>query len=283
VFLDEHHLTERKNVYETAPLQYTCVVNWRMASEETSSTNDSRSISSWQIGFLFSFLAIFAPAYAIIYWSVGHTTFVHLYGMLLWFWCDISSGEWWLVSGPFAFGQTMLFTLLRPLFAVQMVRFYRNKSSKRLTFLIGLITELQPIIVNFQTVLWLTESNLILRLPIPITFLVAITMMRLIQPQHKPELWLEKDEEKNQSWRYSEKNLKLTKIDIIYKILETALVSEIVLYIYGGFTIAYWFPAPLVIFYWFVLPWSILITGVLFLIIRHIRNRKALWALYGPD
>ena len=147
--------------------------------------------------------------------------------------------------------------------------------------MIGLITELQPIIVNFQTVLWLTESNLILKLPIPITFLVAIIVMQLYPPQKKPDVWLEKEEEKNQSWWSSNKNLQPSKIDIIYKILETALVSEITLLILGGFFVSNLHPITLRILYWVVIPWSFLTTLVLFLIVRHVRRRFAIWSLYG--
>jgi len=191
------------------------------------------------------------------------------------------TGVWEFSSGFFAIGQSLLFTLLRPVFAIQMLRFYRNRSSKRLTLVIGLITELQPIIVNFQTVLWLTESNLILRLPIPITFLVAIIVMQLYPPQKKPDVWLEKEEEKNQSWWSSNKNLQPSKIDIIYKILETALVSEIILFLFGGFFVTNFSPYALWVFYGAVIPWSILITGVLFLMVRHVRRRFAIRSLYG--
>jgi len=65
---------------------------------------------------------------------------------------------------------------------------------------------------------------------------------------------------------------KSSKLDTIYKVLETVFVSEIILCIYGAFTIAYWFPAPLVIFYWIIIPWSTLITGILFLIVRYMKR-----------
>ena len=254
-----------------------------MSVENESPSNERNSVSTWQIGFLFTGLAIFAPAYAIIYWSLGHTIFVHIYGMLWWFWCDISSGEWWLVSGPFAFGQTMLFTLLRPLFAVQMVRYYRGSSSKRLTFLVGLITELQPIVVNFQTMLWFTDSNLILRLPIPILLFIGIIVMKFVPPpQKQPELWLE-EEEKGHSKGNDDRNIQSSKLDIIYKILQTVLASEIILFILGGVFVTNMHPFPLQFLYWVLIPWVTLITGVLFLIVRYIKRRRALWALYGLD
>ena len=71
-----------------------------------------------------------------------------------------------------------------------------------------------------------------------------------------------------------------SKLDKIYKVLETALVSEIILFIFGGFFVTNFSPYALWVFYGAVIPWSILVTVVLFLIIRHIRRRAAQWALY---
>jgi hypothetical protein len=74
-----------------------------------------------------------------------------------------------------------------------------------------------------------------------------------------------------------------SKLDKIYKVLETALVSEIILFIFGGVFVTSFSPYAMWVFYGAVIPWSILVTIVLLLIVRHIRNRRALWALYGPD
>ncbi len=165
-----------------------------MSRESEPSSNESNSASTQQIGFLFAFLAIFAPAYVIIYWSVSSSFSLHIFGMITFFLYDGTSGNWWIEVSFFAFGQSMLYTLLRPVFAYQMVRFYQGKSSKKLTLLVGLLIELWVIVINFQTVLWLADSNLILRLPIPFLLLAGILVMRFV-PQKKSEHWLEKEEE----------------------------------------------------------------------------------------
>ena len=71
--------------------------------------------------------------------------------------------------------------------------------------------------------------------------------------------------------------------DNIYKILETALASEIILFLLGGIFVTNMHPVPLRILYWFIIPWALLITALLYLILRNIRSRRALWALYGPN
>jgi hypothetical protein len=78
-------------------------------------------------------------------------------------------------------------------------------------------------------------------------------------------------------------NKATSKLDKIYKILETVLVSEIILFLLGGVFVSNLSPVSLRILYGFVIPWALLITALLYLILRNIRSRKALWALYGPD
>ena len=68
-------------------------------------------------------------------------------------------------------------------------------------------------------------------------------------------------------------NKATSKLDIMYRILETVLVSEIILLILGGFFVTNMDPIPLRILYWIVIPWSILITGLLFLMLHHLRGR----------
>jgi hypothetical protein len=67
-------------------------------------------------------------------------------------------------------------------------------------------------------------------------------------------------------------NKATSKLNVIYKVLETMLVSEIILLILGGVFVSNLHPFLLRIFYWIVIPWSILITGILFIIVRHLRR-----------
>ncbi len=67
-------------------------------------------------------------------------------------------------------------------------------------------------------------------------------------------------------------NKATSKLNVIYKVLETMLVSEIILLILGGVFVSNLHPFQLRIFYWIVIPWSILITGILFIIVRHLRR-----------
>ncbi len=63
-----------------------------------------------------------------------------------------------------------------------------------------------------------------------------------------------------------------SKVETIYKILETVLVSEIVLFLFGGFFVTNMDSISLRILYWIVIPWSTLITGILFLIVRYMKR-----------
>lgn len=55
----------------------------------------------------------------------------------------------------------------------------------------------------------------------------------------------------------------------IYKVLETALAIEIILLIYGGVAIFNLSPIVLRIFYWIIVPWSIVITAPFWFVARY--------------
>ena len=55
----------------------------------------------------------------------------------------------------------------------------------------------------------------------------------------------------------------------IYKVLETILAIEILLWLFGAFTVAYFSPPSEKFFYWTVVPWSIVITAPFWLIARY--------------
>lgn len=65
---------------------------------------------------------------------------------------------------------------------------------------------------------------------------------------------------------------KSSKLNLIYKVLETILVSEILLLLYGGIFVTNMHPVLLRIFHWIVIPWSTLITGILFLIVGYMKR-----------
>jgi hypothetical protein len=55
----------------------------------------------------------------------------------------------------------------------------------------------------------------------------------------------------------------------LYKVLETTLAIEIILLIYGSVAIVNLSPFVLRIFYWTIVPWSIVVTAPFWLIVRH--------------
>jgi hypothetical protein len=71
----------------------------------------------------------------------------------------------------------------------------------------------------------------------------------------------------------SESKVYTLSVGSLYKILETVLVSEIILFLIGGFLVTNLSPFPLQIMYWVLIPWSIVITGLLFLIVLWLKRR----------
>jgi hypothetical protein len=62
-------------------------------------------------------------------------------------------------------------------------------------------------------------------------------------------------------------------VGLLYKIIETVLASEIILFLIGGFLVTNLSPSPLQILYWVLIPWSIVVTGLLFLIVLWLKRR----------
>ncbi len=155
------------------------------------------SIKARWIGLLFVILVVYAPAFLIIYWSPSSNPAYQVWGMVWFFYYSIDFGGWFLDwQWPFfVIAQSIQFTLLRPMFAIQMVRFYQNKTSKKMTLLVGLIVELQALVVNFLFT-WNTPF-ITLRIPLPFLLLTGYLLMKFI-PQMKSEHWLEKREK--QEW-----------------------------------------------------------------------------------
>ncbi len=137
----------------------------------------------------------------MILWFPLSSSVVHFWGMLWWLTPTLEPSGWDLNwNNPFfIIIRSIVYTLLRPVFAYQMVRFYQNKSSKKLTLLVGLCTELEVVVFGILPVLLVAQPYLELIIPIPFLLLAGILVMRFAPPPQKPELWLEKEEE-NQTW-----------------------------------------------------------------------------------
>ncbi|MGY5858909.1 MAG: hypothetical protein RTU63_06035 [Candidatus Thorarchaeota archaeon] len=238
-----------------------------MSEEDPSQADENKSVSARQIGFYFILLALFAPSFVLINW--GHPAYpsFSVWGMVWRLYNSVDFGGWYLdYYWPFfVIGQSIQYTLLRPIFAYQIARYYQNKSSKKMTLLIGLIVESQPFVMGLYSTLNLLHLFLEVRLPIPVLLIAAFLVMKFAPPREELESWL--DEKKDDS-----EKMHLSRLDISYKILETVLVSEIILLIWGGLFVFNLSPFSLRIFYWIVLPWLTLITGILFLIVRYLRK-----------
>ncbi|MHA1422914.1 MAG: hypothetical protein ACTSSD_12550 [Candidatus Thorarchaeota archaeon] len=223
-----------------------------MSRNETSTTIGNKSVSSREIGFYFAVLAIYGPAFIEI--SETPPGF-QVWGMLWQLWYNPYIGWYleylWIFS---LIAHSIVYTVLRPLFAYQMVRCYQNKSSKKMTLLTGLIVESQPFVIGLYI-----KMN-------PFLWQIKFLVMRIVPPREEPDSWL--DEKKEDSEKKHSPMLYRS-----YKILETVLVSEIILLIGGGLYVFNLSPLALRIFYWRLLPWLTLITGILFLIVRYFRRR----------
>jgi hypothetical protein len=157
-----------------------------------------------------------------------------------------------------------------------MVRLYQWKSEKQ-TLLVGFLIELQVFIISIPESLILFHSFNPFLLPIPLSLLIAFLVVKNAPPERRDISWVEKEQGKAKWWnpetnkepetRWSRARTQLLSVANLNKILGLALVAEIVILIIGGLIATILDSYPLRACYGQSVPWFILITGLLFLMI----------------
>ena len=256
-----------------------------MSEEDPSQADENKSVSARQIGFYFILLALFAPAFVLMWWTPpGYPSF-SVWGMVWWFYYSPDFGGWYLdIYWPFfVIGQSIMHTFLRPVFAYQMMRVYQGKSDRKQTLRVGLFIELQALIIDIPMILIVNRAFYSIHLPIPLLLIAAALAMRYRPPSTRTTSWVEKEQEGSKWWS-SEKN-KEAKSHLsegrarffegvtLNKALETILAAEIILLIIGGLIVSNLDSWQYRAYYGLAVPWFILITGLLFLMTRPMRER----------
>ncbi|MHA1663300.1 MAG: hypothetical protein ACTSVR_08610 [Candidatus Thorarchaeota archaeon] len=248
-----------------------------MSEEKEVPPVERKSVSTRQIGFYFILLALFAPAFVLMWWIAPSYPSFSVWGMLWGLWYSVEQGGWYLDSSPvFIIGQSMMQTFLRPVFAYQMVRLYQGKSDKKQTLLVGLFVELQALIIDVPMILIFNQVFYSIHLPIPLLLLAAVLAMRYWPPSSNEKSWVEEEQERSKWWD-SENNdgakTRYLRGVTLNKVLETILIAEVILLIVGGFIVALIATWQHQAFYAQALPFLILITGLPFLMTRPTKEK----------
>jgi hypothetical protein len=252
-------------------------LTWWMSGENKSSSERKSAVSPRRIGLYFTLLAFFGPAFALIYWFPTIYPSFQIWGMVWWFYYSLDYGGWYLDYYWFFYiiAHSVLYTFLRPAFVYQMVRLYQGKSTKKQTLLVGLFVELQPLIIDVPEILIDEHAFYSIHLPIPLLLLAGIIVMRYKSFPTRTKSWLV-DEQTSSNWWGSEKKddakTRFLKGVTINKVLETILIAEIILLIFGGLIVTMFYPWQYQVFYGEALPIYILITGLLFLMTRPVKT-----------
>ncbi len=252
-----------------------------MSEEDKPQSNKIKPVSARQVGFYFTLLVFLAPAFVLNWWFPPDPPVFQIWSMVWMFYYITDLGVWYLnLDYPFfVIGQSIMYTFLRPVFAYQMVRLYQGKSDKKQTLLVGLLTELQMLIIDVPAMLILSYGSFyIFHLPIPLLFLAAVLVMRFVPPRPRDISWVEKEEESSNWWnsenddkpktRSSEVRARYLSITMLNKILGAILAAEIILLIIGGLIVTNLGLWSLRYHYGQVIPQFILFTGLLFLMTR---------------
>lgn len=231
---------------------------------------EGESVSARLVAFYFTLLAVFGPAFLLMWWFPPSNPSFEMWGMIWELYYSSEYGRWyfdnyWL---PFIIANSIMYTFLRPVFAYQMVRLYQGKSTMKQTLLVGLFIELQTLIIDIPMILIMHRGLYLIHIPIPILLLAAIIMMRYKPPSPRTKSWVE-DEQEHSDWLDVEKKIIAKTRDLrgvtLNKVLETILIAEIILLIFGGLIVAIVGSWQFQAFYGQALPSYILITGILYL------------------
>jgi hypothetical protein len=111
-----------------------------------------------------------------------------------------------VVVQPYMLTIGLLLFSLRPVFAYQMVRYYKGRTTKLNTLLVGVASELQVLVVtNLMTIGQLVSSpnpsQILVPLfgPTPVLFLTGLVIMKLRPPPEITTPW-QQMEERKQRW-----------------------------------------------------------------------------------
>ncbi|MGY5858910.1 MAG: hypothetical protein RTU63_06040 [Candidatus Thorarchaeota archaeon] len=257
-----------------------------MSEEEGISSVESESTSAKQIGFYFTILAFYAPAFVLIGGFNPLYPSFSVWGMLWWLRYHVELGGWYLdIYWPFfVIGQSIIHTCLRPVFAYQMMRLYQGKADRRQTLLVGLFIELQALIVDVPMLLLSSEILYSIHIPIPLLLIAAAFVMRFKPPLPRTISWIEKEKEDSEWWspkkdddaisHSSEVISRVFRKITSNKVLETILAAEVILLIIGGLIVSNLDSWQYRAYYALAVPWFILITGLLFLMTRPMKERS---------
>ncbi len=93
-----------------------------------------------------------------------------------------SGFRWW---NPL---DTLPYTFLRLIFSYQIFRYYKGTTNKKHTVVIGLASELQPLIISVPLtygIQWVGDPWVPLYLPIPLMLALAFLIMYVIPPKRR--------------------------------------------------------------------------------------------------
>lgn len=96
-----------------------------------------------------------------------------------------------------------LFVFMRPVFAYQLAKYYKGRTTRQRTVIVGVISEFQMTIITGLILLYLLANPIttfvfMIAVPIPILLLVGIIFILFVPVPEKVDSWKELDE--SQEW-----------------------------------------------------------------------------------
>ncbi len=115
------------------------------------------------------------------------------------------------ILNPYSMLAAVVYSVFNIVFAVQVVRFCRNQTSKRLTIFVGMLTLLFPLVFSpywyYQEILaFIERSGLLLYIgPLPVQLIIGLIIMRYAGPWKLTKPW-EEGHAREDWWKEEQKS-----------------------------------------------------------------------------
>ncbi|MHA1936750.1 MAG: hypothetical protein ACXABV_01600 [Candidatus Thorarchaeota archaeon] len=163
-------------------------------THEEAQDKASARVKPWMITTVMLILVFFGPISLNIYPGMGY---IYIFSMT-WQITEIATMSLYMFDIPIVM-VTFLLAFMKPVFVYQLSRYYKGKTSRGRTIVVGIISELQLTIITGLAMLVPVGAIVyyMIAVPVPILFLLGFIFMWLVPVPKTPVQWEELDEPKD--------------------------------------------------------------------------------------
>jgi hypothetical protein len=150
--------------------------------EEDNQRLDKKIMRTQSVGLIMGVVALFGPA---AFLTIGPSDFEIIAMMWVYTTFGWEVTQPYFIGPPLAILMSLPYTILRPVFVYQIIRYYEGKTTMIRTLIVGLIAELQVYFFVLLRVLYLQWLYMPPAYPIPELLLIGLLFMKFRPTERK--------------------------------------------------------------------------------------------------